>query len=161
MGKKKKINHKGDVTSNYDFPTSKKVQFLISCIGLSNPPYNDIFPSNFAMCQSYLLSTPSWISRENYILGLGKIKWSTLGLRYTLNVAMKWKDSYYVQSQHQDKPKLLDGGGEIPKSQGRGWQFDSWLWNLLCTWQQLAMWSFASCALALACLPTISKIKQK
>jgi hypothetical protein len=25
----------------------------------------------------------------------------------------------------QDDPKLLDDGGEIPKSQGRGWQFDS------------------------------------
>ena len=25
----------------------------------------------------------------------------------------------------RDDPKLLDGGGEIPNSQGRGWQFDS------------------------------------
>jgi len=27
----------------------------------------------------------------------------------------------------QDDPKLLDDGGEIPKSQGRGWKFDSWM----------------------------------
>ena len=31
-------------------------------------------------------------------------------------------------------PKLSDDGGEIPKSQGRGWEFQSWLWNLLFTW---------------------------
>ena len=28
-----------------------------------------------------------------------------------------------------------DDGGEILKSQGRGWRFDSRLWNLLSTWQ--------------------------
>ena len=27
----------------------------------------------------------------------------------------------------RDVPKLLDDGGEIPKSQGRGWQFNSQL----------------------------------
>ena len=36
----------------------------------------------------------------------------------------------------QDGPKLLDDGGEIPKSQGRGWRFETWLWNLLSTWQK-------------------------
>ena len=37
----------------------------------------------------------------------------------------------------QDNPKLVpDDGGEIPKSQGRGWRFDSWLWNLLSTWHK-------------------------
>ena len=35
----------------------------------------------------------------------------------------------------EDDPKLLDDGGEIPKSQGRGWRFDSRLWDLLSTWQ--------------------------
>ena len=33
-------------------------------------------------------------------------------------------------------PELLDDDGEIPKSQGRGWQFNSRLWNLLSTWQR-------------------------
>ena len=28
-------------------------------------------------------------------------------------------------SRQPFKMQLLDGGGEIPKSQGRGWQFDS------------------------------------
>ena len=28
----------------------------------------------------------------------------------------------------QDDPKLLDDGGEIPKSQRRGWRFDTQLW---------------------------------
>ena len=32
-----------------------------------------------------------------------------------------------------DNPKLLDDGGEIPKSQGRGWWVDPRLWNLLST----------------------------
>ena len=35
-----------------------------------------------------------------------------------------------------DDPKLPDDSGEIPKSQGRGWRFDSWLWNLLSTWRK-------------------------
>ena len=30
----------------------------------------------------------------------------------------------------RDDPTLLDDGREIPKSQGRGWRFDSRLWNL-------------------------------
>ena len=33
----------------------------------------------------------------------------------------------------RDDPKLLDDGGEIPKSQGRGWRYDYWLRNLLIT----------------------------
>ena len=33
-----------------------------------------------------------------------------------------------------DDPKLLDDGGEIPKSQGGGWRSNFWLWNLLFTW---------------------------
>ena len=35
----------------------------------------------------------------------------------------------------RDYPKLLDDGGEIHKSQEKGWWFDSQLWNLLCTWK--------------------------
>ena len=31
----------------------------------------------------------------------------------------------------RDDPKLMDDGGEILKSQGRGWRFDSRQWNLL------------------------------
>ena len=34
----------------------------------------------------------------------------------------------------QDDLNLPDDGGEIPKSQGRGWQFESRLWKLLSTW---------------------------
>ena len=49
-----------------------------------------------------------------------------------------------------DDPKLLDGGGEMPKSQGRGWQFDARLQNLLSTRQTLVRWSTTSCALTLA-----------
>ena len=36
----------------------------------------------------------------------------------------------------REDPKLLDNDGEIPKSQGKGWWFDSRLWNLLSTWQK-------------------------
>ena len=36
----------------------------------------------------------------------------------------------------QDDLKLLDDGGEIPKSKGRGWLSDSRLWNLLSTRQK-------------------------
>jgi hypothetical protein len=32
--------------------------------------------------------------------------------------------------------KLPNDGGEIPKSQGRGWRFESRLWNLLFAWQK-------------------------
>ena len=60
-----------------------------------------------------------------------------------------------------DKPKLLDDGDEILKSQGRGWWFNSRLWNLLSTWQILARWSIASCALVLACRPFVSKKKKE
>ena len=36
----------------------------------------------------------------------------------------------------QDDPKLPDDGGLIPKSQGRGWRFDSCMWNFLSTWRK-------------------------
>ena len=36
----------------------------------------------------------------------------------------------------RDDPKLLDDGGETPKSQGRGWWFSSRVWNLLSTWHK-------------------------
>ena len=36
----------------------------------------------------------------------------------------------------RDDPKLLDDNGEILKSQGRGWRFDSRLWNVLSTWHK-------------------------
>ena len=36
----------------------------------------------------------------------------------------------------RDDLKLPDDGGEISKSQGRGWQFEFWLWNLLSTWRK-------------------------
>ena len=36
----------------------------------------------------------------------------------------------------QGDPKLVDDDGEIPKSQERGGQFDSRLWNLLSMWQK-------------------------
>ena len=32
--------------------------------------------------------------------------------------------------------KLMQCMSEIPKSQGRGWWCDSWLWNLLSTWHK-------------------------
>ena len=41
--------------------------------------------------------------------------------------------------------KLLDDGGEIPKSKGRGWRFNSRLWNLLSTWQKLGNGLSAFC----------------
>ena len=36
----------------------------------------------------------------------------------------------------RDDLKLLGEGTGIPKSQGRGWRFESRLWNLLSTWQK-------------------------
>ena len=36
----------------------------------------------------------------------------------------------------QDDPTLSDDSGEVPKSEWRGWRFDSRLWNLLSTWQK-------------------------
>ena len=44
------------------------------------------------------------------------------------------KQNKSIQTLPGDDLNLLDDGGEIPKSQGRGWRFDSWLWNLLSTW---------------------------
>ena len=35
----------------------------------------------------------------------------------------------------RDDLKLPDDGGGIPKSLGKGWQFESRLWNLLSTWR--------------------------
>ena len=62
----------------------------------------------------------------------------------------------------QDDPKLLDDGAKIPKSQGRGWRFDSRLCNVLSTWQKTCqVIKCLSCALALACRPYVSKKKEK
>ena len=55
----------------------------------------------------------------------------------------------------RDDRKLLDDGGEIPKSQWRGWGLDFRLWNLLSMWHKLVRWSTASCALPLACQPYV------
>ena len=51
------------------------------------------------------------------------------------------RDSIYVgfsspTSSVWDDPRLLDDGGEIPRFEGRGWRFDSWLWSLLSTWHK-------------------------
>ena len=54
----------------------------------------------------------------------------------------------------QDDLKLPDDGGGIPKTQGRSWQFESRLWNLLSIDEKLVMWSTASCALTLTCRPS-------
>ena len=59
----------------------------------------------------------------------------------------------------QGDPKLLDDGGEIPKSQGRGWRFGSLMWKLFSTWHKLVRWSTPSCVLALAYRPSILKNK--
>ena len=40
---------------------------------------------------------------------------------------------YDLPCSKQDDPKLLDDGVEIPKSQGKGWQVNFWLCNLLST----------------------------
>ena len=56
----------------------------------------------------------------------------------------------------RDDPKLLEDGGGIPKSQGRGWRFDSRLWSLLSIRQKLVRWSIASCALVLVSRPSVS-----
>ena len=45
-------------------------------------------------------------------------------------------NSEVVDKLVQNYPKLPDDGGEIPKSQARGWRFDSQLWNLLSTWRK-------------------------
>ena len=34
-----------------------------------------------------------------------------------------------------DDFKLPDNSGEVPKTEWSGWQFNSWLWNLLSIWQ--------------------------
>lgn len=61
----------------------------------------------------------------------------------------------------RDNPKLLDDGRETPNSQGKGWWFDPPSWNFLFTWQKLAKSSTLSCALALACWPSLSVKKQQ
>ena len=60
-----------------------------------------------------------------------------------------------------DNPKLLDDGGEIPKSQGRGWCFDSQRDISSLHDKKLARWLIVSCVLALACRSSISKQKRK
>jgi hypothetical protein len=62
----------------------------------------------------------------------------------------------------QDDPKLPDGGGEIPKSQGRGWRFDPpVVKSPLHLTENLLGGSTASCASALACRPFVLKKKEK
>ena len=58
-------------------------------------------------------------------------------------------------------PKLLDDGGEILKSQGRGWRFDSRLLNFFSIGQILARWSTTSYTLELACLMTDNNFSKK
>ena len=41
--------------------------------------------------------------------------------------------------QNGGDPKLLDDGGEIPKSQRKGWRFDSRVWKLLLTWHKTCL----------------------
>ena len=55
----------------------------------------------------------------------------------------------------------MDDGGGIPQYQGRSWLFDSRLWSILSAWHKLVGWSTASCALALAYWPSISKKQNK
>jgi hypothetical protein len=62
----------------------------------------------------------------------------------------------------QYDPKLLDDGGEIPKSQGRGWQFDPpVVKSPLHLTENLLGGSIASCASMLACRPFVLKRKKK
>ena len=51
---------------------------------------------------------------------------------YCMNIVTVELRRFYTQGNVgawlvRDDPKLLDDGGEIPKSQGRGWRFDSQL----------------------------------
>ena len=64
----------------------------------------------------------------------------------------------------QDDPKVLDDGGEIPKSQGRGQEVGGAIpgceiSSLLD--KKFARWLTASCALALACWPFVSQKKRR
>ena len=54
----------------------------------------------------------------------------------------------------QDDLNLPDDGGEIPKSQGRGWQFES---RSLYLMEKLVRCLTASCALVLTFWPSVSK----
>jgi hypothetical protein len=51
-------------------------------------------------------------------------------------MSLPFDDSTRESNLVRDDPKLLHNGGEIPKYQGKGWRFDSRLWNLLSTWQK-------------------------
>ena len=42
-----------------------------------------------------------------------------------LNISYKLRVSYPKVKLVRDEPKLLDDGGETPKSQRRGWRFNS------------------------------------
>ena len=57
----------------------------------------------------------------------------TDGKKYSLQ-KLEWGRMPKQWRLVQDDPTLLDDGGEIPKSQRKGWRFDSRLWNLLSTW---------------------------
>ena len=57
----------------------------------------------------------------------------------------------------QDDLKLLGDGRGIPKSQGRGWWFESRLWNLLSTWRKTCQVVNCLLCLALAYRPSVSK----
>ena len=56
-----------------------------------------------------------------------------------------------------DDLKLPGDGRGIPKSQGRGWRFESRLWNLLSTWRKTCQVVNCLLCLALACGPSVSK----
>lgn len=62
-----------------------------------------------------------------------------------------------VSNQFETTLKLLNDGGKIPNSYGRGWRFDYRLRNLLLLDIKFARWSIVSYALALACRPSVSK----
>ena len=54
--------------------------------------------------------------------------------------------------------ELLDDGGEILKSQGRGWRFESPGCEISSLFdEKLVRWSTTSCALVLASPPFVSK----
>ena len=70
-----------------------------------------------------------------------------------------WKFGIVTYMLVWDDPKLLDDGGEIPKSQGRDWRLFPAMKSPLYLTKYLPGGN-ASCALALACRPSISiKIK--
>jgi hypothetical protein len=62
-----------------------------------------------------------------------------------------------------DDPRQPDDGGEIPKSQGRGWQFNPQLCNLLCSSHKVCQvvdyFMYFGVGLSASCLRKIKKIK--